>query len=140
MPRRSGSTTGAVPSNEGSRGADDSPSDEGSTTGAKGLQEKQGGGRHAGPPAGEAQPEQQTRVPVTWQGRRVAELAVGAAPEEDRSSLERAAVLISDHCLVGWDTGGEAWAPERRSTAAAPLVSSTSGGRSSCAPLPCITL
>ena len=64
-----------------------------------------------GPKVGEAQPEQQTRVPVTWQGRRVAELAVGAAPEEDRSSLERVAVLISDHCLVGWDTGGEAWAP-----------------------------
>jgi len=64
-----------------------------------------------GPQAGAAQPEQQTRVPVTWQGRRVAELAVGAAPEEDRISLERVAVQISDQCLVGWDTGGEAWAP-----------------------------
>jgi hypothetical protein len=64
-----------------------------------------------GPQAGEPQPEQRTQLPVLWQGTKVAELAVDAAPEGDRSSLERVAVLISDHCLVGWDTGGETWSP-----------------------------
>jgi hypothetical protein len=48
---------------------------------------------------------------VIWQGSRVAELAVDDAPEEDRTFLERVAVLVADHCLVGWDTGGESWEP-----------------------------
>jgi putative methionine-R-sulfoxide reductase with GAF domain len=30
---------------------------------------------------------------------------------DDRAFLERVAQLISPHCLVGWDTGGEAWTP-----------------------------
>jgi hypothetical protein len=64
-----------------------------------------------GPEAGEAAPERRTQVPVSWQGRRIAELAVDGAPEGDRSSLERVAELIAAHCLVGWDTGGEAWSP-----------------------------
>jgi hypothetical protein len=46
---------------------------------------------------------------VLWQGVRVAELAVDGAPEEDHSFLERVVVLVSGHCLVGWDTGGEPW-------------------------------
>jgi hypothetical protein len=25
--------------------------------------------------------------------------------------LERVADLVADHCLVGWDTGGEMWEP-----------------------------
>jgi hypothetical protein len=48
---------------------------------------------------------------VTWQGSRVAELAVDDAPEEDRTYLLRVAALVADHCLVGWDTGGETWEP-----------------------------
>jgi hypothetical protein len=50
-------------------------------------------------------------VPVTWQGNRIAELAVDDAPEADRTFIERVAVLVSAHCLVGWDTAGEAWDP-----------------------------
>jgi hypothetical protein len=64
-------------------------------------------GPHSGQP-GEAQ---RTSVPVVWQGERIAELAVDDAPEEDRKFLERVALLVSGHCLVGWDTGGETWEP-----------------------------
>jgi hypothetical protein len=63
-------------------------------------------GPHAGEPGA-----QRTSVPVVWQGERVAELAVDDAPEEDRMFLERVALLVSGHCLVGWDTGGETWEP-----------------------------
>ena len=69
------------------------------------------GGLVLGPQAGDGDPEHRIRVPVSYNGAQVAELAVDAAPEEDRIFLERVAVLISAHCLVGWDTGGEAWSP-----------------------------
>jgi hypothetical protein len=65
-------------------------------------------GPQAGKPHGD---ERRTRVPVLWQGERIAELAVDDAPEEDRMFLERVALLVSGHCLVGWDTGGESWEP-----------------------------
>jgi hypothetical protein len=64
-----------------------------------------------GPHAGIPNEPRRTSIPVTWQGDRVAELAVDDAPEEDRMFLERVAVLVSGHCLVGWDTGGESWEP-----------------------------
>ena len=64
-----------------------------------------------GPEAGTPNEAARTRTPVTWQGERVAELAVDDAPEEDRMFLERVALLVSGHCLVGWDTGGESWVP-----------------------------
>ena len=64
-----------------------------------------------GPQAGEPNEVRRTRVPVVWQGKRVAELVVDDAPEEDRMFLERVALLVSGHCLVGWDTGGESWDP-----------------------------
>ena len=66
-----------------------------------------------GPEAGTPAPtdDRRTRIPVTWQGDRIAELAVEDAPEEDRIFLERVAVLVAGHCLVGWDTGGESWEP-----------------------------
>jgi hypothetical protein len=48
-------------------------------------------------------------IPVTWKGERVAELA--ADGDVDRAHLEQVAVEIADLCLVGWDTGGEAWEP-----------------------------
>jgi putative methionine-R-sulfoxide reductase with GAF domain len=64
-------------------------------------------GPHAGAPDATAR----TAVPVTWGGDRIAELAVDDAPEEDRMFLERVAVLVADHCLVGWDIGGESWDP-----------------------------
>jgi putative methionine-R-sulfoxide reductase with GAF domain len=66
-----------------------------------------------GPHAGTAAltDENRTTVPVVWQASRVAELAVDDAPEENRRFLERVADLVSTHCLVGWDTGGESWEP-----------------------------
>jgi hypothetical protein len=64
-----------------------------------------------GPQAGAPDETRRTSVPVTWQGDRIAELAVDDAPEEDRMFLERVALLVSGHCLVGWDTGGETWEP-----------------------------
>ena len=64
-----------------------------------------------GPHAGTQNETRRTSVPVTWQGIGVAELAIDDAPEEDRMFLERVAVLVSGHCLVGWDTGGESWEP-----------------------------
>jgi hypothetical protein len=48
-------------------------------------------------------------APVTWRGTRIAELAAdGAIPSAE---LEGVATGIADLCLVGWDTGGEAWEP-----------------------------
>jgi hypothetical protein len=64
-----------------------------------------------GPHAGTRDEARRTKVPVTWQGTPVAELAIDDAPEEDRMFLERVAVLVAGHCLVGWDTGGESWEP-----------------------------
>jgi hypothetical protein len=64
-----------------------------------------------GPERGEPDEETRTHVPVTWQGERIAELAVDGAPPQDRELLERVAALTAAHCLVGWDTGGEPWTP-----------------------------
>jgi hypothetical protein len=66
-----------------------------------------------GPQAGTPAPAEsrRKRVPVIWHGERIAELAVDDAPEEHCTFLERVAGLVSAHCLVGWDTGGENWEP-----------------------------
>jgi hypothetical protein len=60
-----------------------------------------------GPDSGAPDPERRTKVPVLWRGTRVAELA--ADGDVSPSELERVALDIADLCLVGWDTGGEAW-------------------------------
>jgi hypothetical protein len=67
-------------------------------------------GPATGPPP---EPDGLTRTPVSYQGARIAELQMAGAGENDerRAFLERVADLISVHCLVGWDTGGEAWQP-----------------------------
>jgi len=62
-----------------------------------------------GPEAGTADEVRRVSVPVTWKGERVAELA--ADGDVDRAHLEQVAAEIADLCLVGWDTGGEAWEP-----------------------------
>jgi hypothetical protein len=52
-------------------------------------------------------------VPILYDGAPVAELRVappGVTPEQ-RASLEREAERLAPYCLVGWDTGGEAWSP-----------------------------
>jgi L-methionine (R)-S-oxide reductase len=57
-------------------------------------------------------------VPIVYDQLVVAEIdidsdRVAAFGEEDRAFLERVAAAISEHCLVGWDTGGVDWeAPE----------------------------
>jgi L-methionine (R)-S-oxide reductase len=55
-------------------------------------------------------------VPITYEGRVVGEIDIdsdrpAAFTADDRVFLERVAELISPHCLVGWDTGGETWSP-----------------------------
>jgi len=60
-----------------------------------------------GPQAGAPHPATRVQVPVVYRGDRVAELVVDGC--DDRAFLGRVAVLISAHCLVGWDTGGVPW-------------------------------
>ena len=55
-------------------------------------------------------------VPISYEDIVVAEIDIdsdvpAAFGDDDRVFLERVAELISPHCLVGWDTGGEAWEP-----------------------------
>ena len=55
-------------------------------------------------------------VPIAYDGKLVGEIDIdsdrpAAFGPEDRTFLERVALLISPHCLVGWDTGGEEWSP-----------------------------
>jgi hypothetical protein len=60
-----------------------------------------------GPQAGEPRPAARVEVPVEYQGEQVAVLVADGC--DDGLFLERVAVLISAHCLVGWDTGGIPW-------------------------------
>jgi hypothetical protein len=60
-----------------------------------------------GPEAGTPDPARRTTVPVLWRGTRIAELAADGAVEP--AELETVADRIADLCLVGWDTGGDAW-------------------------------
>lgn len=62
-----------------------------------------------GPEAGEPDEPRRVRVPVVYQGSRVGELWVDG--EAGQAFLERVAVLISAHVLIGWDTRGERWEP-----------------------------
>ena len=64
-----------------------------------------------GPQAGTAgdDPARRTQLPVTYKGDRVAELVADGC--DDRVLLERVAERVSEHCLVGWDTGGDPWDP-----------------------------
>ena len=55
-------------------------------------------------------------VPVRYEDIVVAEIDIdsdepAAFGEADREFLERVAELLSPHCLLGWDTGGEPWEP-----------------------------
>jgi hypothetical protein len=77
-----------------------------------GISFVEGGKLVLGPEQGDRAGDE-TAFPVSYEGRAVAELALVAAGLDaaDRAVLERVAVLISPYCLVGWDTGGEAWSP-----------------------------
>ena len=53
-------------------------------------------------------------VPIAYEGRVVGEIDIdsdqpAAFGAQDRTFLERVALLISAHTLVGWDTSGVAW-------------------------------
>jgi hypothetical protein len=64
-------------------------------------------------PATGPEPADTLAVPILYDRAPVAELRV-APPDvtaEQRASLEREAERLSPYCLVGWDTGGEEWAP-----------------------------
>jgi putative methionine-R-sulfoxide reductase with GAF domain len=65
-----------------------------------------------GPSSGKSAGER-ARLPISYDGNVVAELGVDASDlsAEDRALLERVAELLAPYCLVGWDTGGEAWRP-----------------------------
>jgi hypothetical protein len=62
-----------------------------------------------GPSTGEPDESRRVRIPVSYRGERVGELAVDG--EASAAFLERVATLISAHVLIGWDTGGERWEP-----------------------------
>jgi hypothetical protein len=62
-----------------------------------------------GPQAGEPDESRRVRVPVLYLGDPVGELWVDG--DAEREFLDRVAVLVSHHVLIGWDTGGEAWEP-----------------------------
>jgi hypothetical protein len=60
-----------------------------------------------GPQAGVPSPNERTQVPVVFNSDHVADLAADGC--SDPAFLERIAVAIAPHCLVGWDTGGVPW-------------------------------
>jgi hypothetical protein len=62
-----------------------------------------------GPAAGEPNAAERVRVPVSFRGAKVGELWIDG--RTDQALLERVAVLVSHHVLIGWDTRGEAWEP-----------------------------
>jgi hypothetical protein len=65
-----------------------------------------------GPTTGPA-PAETFGVPILYDDAAVAELRVAPSDvtPEQRTSLERVAKVLAPYCLVGWDTGGEAWSP-----------------------------
>ena len=77
-----------------------------------GISFVEGGELVLGPAQGERKGKP-TAIRISYEGNVVAELGViaGEVKAEDREFLERVALLISPYCLVGWDTGGEAWSP-----------------------------
>jgi hypothetical protein len=62
-----------------------------------------------GPEAGDPDAAHRSRTEITFNGDKVGELWVDGC--DDRALLERVAVLVSAHVLLGWDTGGEDWEP-----------------------------
>ena len=62
-----------------------------------------------GPHAGEPDETRRLYVPIIYRGEQVGLLTADRA--RDVELLERVADLVSAHVLLGWDTGGERWAP-----------------------------
>ena len=82
-----------------------------------GLYFVEDGGLVLGPSKGVKSDGPRLDAPVLYNRMHVATLEVvtNAAPGgHDQPFLERIAVLISAHCLVGWDTGGVPWQEGQR--------------------------
>ena len=62
-------------------------------------------------PASGTPDEPVTAWPISYQGMKVAELEISPVTAADQEFLERVTTIVSPYCLVGWDTGGKAWAP-----------------------------
>ena len=62
-----------------------------------------------GPTAGDSAELHRIRTPIVFQGADVGELWVDGTAEQ--AFLDRVALLISAHVLIGWDTRGETWEP-----------------------------
>jgi hypothetical protein len=62
-----------------------------------------------GPQAGQPDETGRIRTPIMYRDSKVGELWVDG--EADAAFLERYALLISQHVLIGWDTQGERWDP-----------------------------
>jgi hypothetical protein len=62
-----------------------------------------------GPQAGEPDEAGRLYVPVIYDGAQIGILVADGA--RSIGMLERVAELVSEHVLIGWDTGGERWSP-----------------------------
>jgi hypothetical protein len=62
-----------------------------------------------GPQTGEPDETRRIRTPVVYRGSEVGELWVDG--DAETAFLDRFALLISQHVLIGWDTQGERWDP-----------------------------
>lgn len=62
-----------------------------------------------GPKAGDPDAARRIQVPVVYEGSQVGALWVDGDAEQ--AFLERFALLVSAHVLIGWDTRGERWEP-----------------------------
>ena len=69
----------------------------------------EGGRLVVGPEAGEPDDERRHTLAIAYQGAPVGELWIDG--EADPAFLERVALLIASHVLIGWDTRGERWDP-----------------------------
>jgi hypothetical protein len=69
----------------------------------------EGEGFVLGPQAGEQDEHKRLFIPVVYDGAQIGALVADRA--RSIRTLERVAELVSEHVLIGWDTGGEAWSP-----------------------------
>jgi hypothetical protein len=74
-----------------------------------GIAFQEEGSLTVGPQAGEPDESRRIRTQVLYKDAPVGELWVDG--EADTAFLERFALLISQHVLIGWDTQGERWDP-----------------------------
>jgi hypothetical protein len=74
-----------------------------------GIAFQEEGSLTVGPQAGEPDEARRIRTLVVYKDSPVGELWVDG--EADLAFLERFALLISQHVLIGWDTQGERWDP-----------------------------